>query len=468
MSRFASILGLVTMGGLASAVSGASPGVDTWKYDTIHRQKGPPLIGLVVEQGANHILLKCISRKPGRPTIVFREYIPRKEIARIVLAEPADRDLLAKRLDLLVREREILETRLKAVGPGTNGDPASADTLSLRSIPWVGDPKQNALVYESTHFRLISNARPAVVELAAIQLEQVYAAYARTLPARATGQPTAIVLTRSLPDYQALARGLGLNLRNPAFYDVAQNRVVCASDLERLGDELQRCRLHHDRLRSDLKKTEIDLSEAYGGLAKIPMEILGPIVQARKEMQAYDDRNEAEFLKARRRLFQRLFHEAFHAYLSNFVYPPSEGEFPRWLNEGLAQIFETAVVEVGELRLGHADSDRLTAVRLALAKDSFPPVSDLLKAGPREFLVAHASERPESDRAYLASWALAFHLTFDRRLLGTPALDEYARALHRGTDPLVAFAGLVGQPLPRFEKDFQDYLKKLKPDGTSK
>jgi len=32
---------------------------------------------------------------------------------------------------------------------------------------------------------------------------------------------------------------------------------------------------------------------------------------------------------------------------------------PLWLDEGLAQIFETALVEAGELRVGHAERSRL-------------------------------------------------------------------------------------------------------------
>src|SRR5262249_30225754 len=133
-----------------------------------------------------------------------------------------------------------------------------------------------------------------------------------------------------------------------------------------------------------------------------------------------------------------------------------------WLNEGMAQIFETAIVEGGELRVGHPDRERTRRVQSLMRNDQLIALSTLLKSGPKQFLVEHASEKQLSDKYYLASWALAFYLTFERRLLGSKPLDEYVHALHRGSDPIVAFHDLVGQPLEEFEKDFRTYLAKLR------
>ena len=71
-----------------------------------------------------------------------------------------------------------------------------------------------------------------------------------------------------------------------------------------------------------------------------------------------------------------------------------------------------------------------------------------------------------SDRHYLAAWALAYHLTFERKLLGTRKLDGYVAALKRGTDPLEAFGTLVGEPLGRFERGHHAYLRALRADGS--
>jgi hypothetical protein len=441
------------------------PGADDWKYDVVYRKKSQPLQGLVIEETPKHVLLRCVTRKPGAPTLVFTESLPRNEVERVELLDPKERDLLTRRLDTLKKERELLTTRLKALDPAARAEASAGDLLDLRPVPWVVEGKGKALAYQSAHFRLVSNASEEVIQLAAVQLEQVYGAYARTLPPHTSAdKTTTLILARSQADYQALLRGQGHNLLNPAFYDAGKNQIVCACDLQRLGDELERTRKHHEKQRAELKQREAELTKVYGG--KIPAAVLAPVVEARKGIKTAEERNEAAFQQAQRRLFQRLYHETFHAYLATYVYPASEGEVPRWLNEGLAQIFETALVEAGELRLGHADRERLDAVRLALRKGALLPLAELLQSGPKQFQVAHAAEQQASDRYYLASWALAFYLTFERKLLGTPALDEYVRAVRRGDGPLEAFATLVGRPLPEFEKAYLQYLKNLRADGT--
>ena len=194
---------------------------------------------------------------------------------------------------------------------------------------------------------------------------------------------------------------------------------------------------------------------------------LAPFKQASFQIAQQKQANDNLFDEASRQVFSYLYHEAFHAYLTNFVYPPDENEVPRWLNEGLAKIFETAFVEAGELRIGHADRNRLVAAIIALRMGSLAPLDELLKSGPKQFIVSHVSDRETSDRFYLTSWGVAFYLTFERRLLGTKEMDQYVRSLKKpDQDPVKAFEKLTGQPLKNFEKDFHQYLSELRFDGT--
>jgi hypothetical protein len=440
----------------------AAPGGDEWKYDVVHLKSGEALSGLVVEQDAKHVYIRKVVRKPGAPTLIFSDDFKRADVDHVDLLEGADHDQLVQRIQSLIREREALAAQLKRLDPdASKGQLASEDELTLKPAPWPADPKAKALAYQSTYFRLTSDARPEVVELAAIRLEQVYAAFAHLLPPRVSAPaPTAILLANSLADYKALVAQQGRNLFNPAYFDPVKNQIVCASDIGLLADALERVRRDAEKALADLKSKEKDLTQAFSG--RVPADQMAPILEARRRIKAIQEQNETAFVNARRRLLQRLSHEAFHAYLSNCVYTPADGEAPRWLNEGLAQIFETAVYEVGELRAGHADRDRLAAVHAALAKGTLLPTADLLRADYKQFQVAHSTDRESSDQYYLASWALAFDLAFHRQLLGTKALDDYVHALKRGSDRLDAFRDLVGESLADFEKEHIEYLKHLR------
>ena len=94
------------------------------------------------------------------------------------------------------------------------------------------------------------------------------------------------------------------------------------------------------------------------------------------------------------------------------------------------------------------------------------PLRELLATGKDAFLASHADQKGAADRAYLTSWALAYYLTFQRRLIGTEAFRKYLVAVNSGGDPRQAFAELVGQELPAFEKDWHAYLLRLKDNGT--
>jgi hypothetical protein len=438
----------------AAAARAAEPAVGTrdWKFEYVHLTNGRTFPGLVVEETPTTVRFEYVMRKPGSRTLVFLTTFARKEVARLTRLVPAERDKLA--------------ARLRALDPTGEGEQRLMDHLELRPVPW-GPSGQRGLGYQADHFLLISDAEENIVRQAAVRLEQIYAAYTRFLPpARPAAAPTTILLARSPAEYQALLKELGRNpFSNPAFYDPARNQIVCASDLQRLSADLDRVRRLHEQYRAEIGQREAEVNKLPKG--EVQDRLRKEILAARQRLDLADKKNQAVYEAAARRFFQTLYHEAFHAYLANFVYPTGECAVPRWLNEGLAQIFEGALVEAGELRVGHADAGRLAAVKAAVRKGELLGVADLLRAGPKEFVVAHASDQQVSDRYYTASWALAFYLTFERRKLGTPELDEYVRALQRGTDPLEAFQNLVGQALPAFEKAFRHYLLSLQTDGTT-
>src|SRR5262249_20088085 len=206
--------------GFALTALTAAPEPAEWKFEVLHLKNGQSVQGLLLKETDTEIRFQYVRRNPGVPTVAIMVTFQRDEVARI------------ERLG--VKDREVLEARLKALDPTGNDERVRTEKLKLRPVPWGRDDK-GGLKYTSAHFVLVSNARQDIIRLPAVRLEQIYAAYARFLPPRhAVAQPTTILLVRSLAEYQALLKEEGRNIFNPAFYDAAANRIVCASDLQRL------------------------------------------------------------------------------------------------------------------------------------------------------------------------------------------------------------------------------------------
>lgn len=435
-----------------------------WPFDELILKNGAKFQGLILNENPVEVRFRSVRRPPGKPTFTLTSKFPRDEIASIKRLSDADRAVLREHLSELDLDGSGEATRMEA--------------LELTAAMWLGQPAAGRR-YESDHFVLVSDAPEQVTRRAAVRLEQVYTAFARFLPPTVTdARKTTIQLAPDRDEYKLLLAPLGqTDLLNPAVYDPRANLIVCGSDLRRLGKELDEARLQHAQQLAALARYE----EAVRKLYRKPEldRYLEPIAADRRRVYAADRENGAKFDAANARLFAVLYHEAFHAYAATFVYPPltaeqvkagmGTGELPRWLNEGLAQVFETAVVEAGELRADHADRVRLNRVKDALRGKSdlrVVPLADLLRAGKDRFLAHHADERAVADQTYLTCWALAHYLTFDRRVIGTPKFKAYLAAVNTRRDPRAEFEVLVGRPLATFEHDWHNYLLRLQPNGT--
>jgi hypothetical protein len=439
---------------------------DDWKYDVVVLKPGVApegprtLKGLFVgyKAGAAEIEIRVIHREEGEPTRVeLSTYtFKRSQLESVEALDDDDRAVLERQVKALILTNKELKKRIQEL----KLDPIDID------FGKAGKKKGFRYKGEGGHFVLESNVKEEVFRQSAERLAQVYNAYAHTLPPRnASAKPTLVLLAGTQADYQALLKERGLNIFNPAFYDPARNQVVCGSDLVSIGAQLEQAHQANEKVRADVVRREAELKKLYGE-KKVPLAVMQPINEAKQQLAAAAEANGKQFDDATRALFRRLYHESFHAYLAAFVYTGDRAEMPRWLNEGLAQIFETAIIEGDEVRIARPDPDRLRRARAALAANELVPLADLLRSGQKQFVVAHASDKETSDRYYLTSWALAFYLAFDGKVLNSKRLDDYCRATSAKEDPLDAFAALVGtkkNDLPRFEERFRGYVDQLRP-----
>ncbi|NIP84408.1 MAG: hypothetical protein GTO03_02155, partial [Planctomycetales bacterium] len=138
-------------------------------------------------------------------------------------------------------------------------------------------------------------------------------------------------------------------------------------------------------------------------------------------------------------------------------------DVPRWLNEGLAQVFESGLWEAGVLRLDAPDPALLAALQADLQGAQPLPLGELLAAPVAQFLVRHGQQAGRSHRLYLYSWGLAYYLIFEGRLLDSAALEHYLGAGQGQGDPQARFEALVKMPLGKFQAQWRAAMVGLGP-----
>lgn len=449
---------------LVPALMAADP-APAWKLDELTAVNGAKYDGVVLDETPAGVRFRVVRRPPGRPTVTLTTFFQKKEVAAIRRAADAD--------------RAAVKAKLAELDPKGVGERQRMAALDLKPTAWLGRPDA-ARRYDSDEFTLASSASEEVTRRAAVRLEQIFTAYSRFLPPRrapAAARTLTILLAPDRDEYAQLLGPVTGPILNPAVYDGKTNRIICGIDLRRLGQDLSAAQMHNSQQDAALDKYEGEIRQLYKDSRADRDRFLATVAEQRAKIRAVEKANDAKFDETTRQLLALLYHEAFHAYAANFVYPPlsaadvkagkGTGDLPRWLNEGLAQIFETAILDAGELRVGHADRDRLMRAKDMRPKGGLLPTADLVRTGGESFLTTHANQKATADRTYLTCWAVAFYLVFERNLLGSKEFDAYLVAVNAGGDPAKALEALVGKSLPALDADLASYVDRLRPDGST-
>ena len=344
----------------AAVAQGQSPGglaTAAWPLEVITLHDGRRLEGLVVDGSgppatsgipAEPVGFVQVIRPPGRPMyLIAWSPISPARIAQVERLPPAERQLLARRVADFRDRRGAWHTALTAVKL----------TRDDEDEPWR---------YRGPWFALSSTADPQLTREAVVRLEQVFAALESLVPplqpaaAAGTRDPLEVRICGTVEEYRGVQAKLGVRSDPPALYSPARRLLVAGSDAPALveqeraaADELAAAeRRLDDRDRGfekDVRGLAADLERqglAAGARAEIVKaarrrwqreraEIAAGIVAARRE-------NAAAVEAARREFFARLAHEAWHAYADLRLVQPGGGSLPHWLDEGLAQVIETA------------------------------------------------------------------------------------------------------------------------------
>jgi hypothetical protein len=466
----------------AQAPSGAEPSsaglelsnVSHWKFEELHLTDGRVLPGLIKDEDASGVDFLEIRRPADRPMFFVMYWrFPIDKIDHLVRLPEADRKLLIARV-AAVRERSRVEEQSQAKIQLQHSGDAANGVWRYGSDTWRMADGRSWLVVDST-------ADEETTRRSIVRIEQMFTAYREILPphVRPT-KPLSIKLFGTMREYKEFLSSLHLSVENPAVFVADENMLVAGSELSTYAEQLHEVRRRHAALKADYDQRDKSFADQLtvlrkqlkvGGFSIAEQHTIIQLSQARwkdelgqinRQIDLAERRNLDQFNRLTAGMFARLFHEAFHAYLENYVYPEREYDVPRWLNEGLAQIFETGQLEAGTLRLDAPHAERLQMLQKDLRSSKLLSLADVLNADGREFLVFHPGGAAASQRYYLYSWGLAYYLAFRQPVLQTPALQRYADRSAASEQRVARFERLVGMPLDQFESRWRTEMLKLK------
>jgi hypothetical protein len=161
-------------------------------------------------------------------------------------------------------------------------------------------------------------------------------------------------------------------------------------------------------------------------------------------------------------LRRTLQHEAFHQFAAAIIGP----NFPVWLNEGLAQVFEEGVWTGNEFILGQVPPRRLRQLRQDISDSSLVDFAKVLQMnGPQWAKGFH--DPSVSATQYNQTWAMTHFLVYAADENGVPKyrtrLLDMLRRLRAGDDPQVAFYAAFSPNIQGFHDRLLDYFEKLSP-----
>ncbi len=160
------------------------------------------------------------------------------------------------------------------------------------------------------------------------------------------------------------------------------------------------------------------------------------------ELVTYQDAN----------LWRVLAHEGFHQFIG---YELGQ-QIPLWLNEGMAQYFETSFVTGTRFNVGQVSRSKLLYAQALIVNKRAPPLAQLIQWDRATFYA-------NANVAYPTSWALVdYLLNSNNDRFQQSEFRRYLQDLKLGKDDIQSFQKRFGRDSDRWQADFEDYILRLK------
>lgn len=165
--------------------------------------------------------------------------------------------------------------------------------------------------------------------------------------------------------------------------------------------------------------------------------------------------------RSRSQTFQVLQHEGFHQFAFNHL----GRELPTWINEGLAQYFEDAIIVGEKMTTGLASTRRLEQVQHALRTGTAIDFAELVGLTPEQWANALQTDPDRAALLYAQSWSIVFFLIHGDNDKYQPAFARYLQKVSAGRDSQTAFDEVFGVgSLKPLAKHWTGFAEKQSPD----
>lgn len=151
-------------------------------------------------------------------------------------------------------------------------------------------------------------------------------------------------------------------------------------------------------------------------------------------------------------MWRVLAHEGFHQFIG---YELGQ-QIPTWLNEGMAQYFETSFIIGSHFHVGQVSRNKLLYAQALIANKQAPPLAQLIQWDRATFYA-------NANVAYPMSWALVYYLlnsNGDRFEQGE--FHRYLQDIKVGKDDIRSLQRRFGSDIDRWQSNFEDYILHLK------
>ncbi|MEM1354978.1 MAG: DUF1570 domain-containing protein [Planctomycetota bacterium] len=163
---------------------------------------------------------------------------------------------------------------------------------------------------------------------------------------------------------------------------------------------------------------------------------------------------------SRQKTFRILQHEGFHQFAWNYLGP----NLPVWLNEGLAQYFEDAILTNQGMQLGIPGGTRIERVHRAIEQDNVLSFEQLRDVTAEHWGRTLRNRPDQSSLLYAQSWSVVYFLIHADEGRHKDRLLHYLKLLNRGSDNDQAWLMSFGTAgLAALEQSWRGYASRQKP-----